>query len=176
MFPLATTLLCTLAISAGQPIGLPHWATMKARSTPPPSLMGFLTKDLEAGSHFRKVGFTSAATEFVHLDFEFSLGTLERDASFLADSLAASKFATTGYSPLGHQVSALQDRIATLRALVAKQPTNLGKRQKRFIVTGLILAFGVAAISLGASIYTACLLYTSPSPRDLSTSRMPSSA
>ena len=28
----------------------------------------------------------------------------------------------------------------------------------------------------GAGIYDGCLLYTSPSPRDLSTSRMPSSA
>ena len=30
--------------------------------------------------------------------------------------------------------------------------------------------------SLGNESYKACLLYTSPSPRDLSTSRMPSSA
>ena len=29
---------------------------------------------------------------------------------------------------------------------------------------------------INAAAYTACLLYTSPSPRDLSTSRMPSSA
>ena len=33
----------------------------------------------------------------------------------------------------------------------------------------------LAAIAL-AKVYTDCLLYTSPSPRDLSTSRMPSSA
>ena len=39
-----------------------------------------------------------------------------------------------------------------------------------WVLTGLIL--GVAAIGWFAS----CLLYTSPSPRDLSTSRMPSSA
>ena len=34
------------------------------------------------------------------------------------------------------------------------------------------------AVGSGAGVrqYTACLLYTSPSPRDLSTSRMPSSA
>ena len=32
--------------------------------------------------------------------------------------------------------------------------------------------FGVGAVDIGGS----CLLYTSPSPRDLSTSRMPSSA
>ena len=31
-------------------------------------------------------------------------------------------------------------------------------------------------VNLGIGIPTLCLLYTSPSPRDLSTSRMPSSA
>ena len=34
----------------------------------------------------------------------------------------------------------------------------------------------VAVIGAGPAGLTACLLYTSPSPRDLSTSRMPSSA
>ena len=34
----------------------------------------------------------------------------------------------------------------------------------------------VVSISFAAPIFTTCLLYTSPSPRDLSTSRMPSSA
>ena len=33
-----------------------------------------------------------------------------------------------------------------------------------------------AAIDDGSCVYISCLLYTSPSPRDLSTSRMPSSA
>ena len=37
-----------------------------------------------------------------------------------------------------------------------------------------VVARGLVAFSLGTD--TACLLYTSPSPRDLSTSRMPSSA
>ena len=35
---------------------------------------------------------------------------------------------------------------------------------------------GFAWSWLGAALATTCLLYTSPSPRDLSTSRMPSSA
>ena len=42
-----------------------------------------------------------------------------------------------------------------------------------------VYGFQNAPIDLGASTntaYTICLLYTSPSPRDLSTSRMPSSA
>jgi len=37
-------------------------------------------------------------------------------------------------------------------------------------------AFGVPAADRSIKILSACLLYTSPSPRDLSTSRMPSSA
>ena len=41
-------------------------------------------------------------------------------------------------------------------------------------VTFLLLAFFVFVSKMDPT--TACLLYTSPSPRDLSTSRMPSSA
>ena len=36
--------------------------------------------------------------------------------------------------------------------------------------------FGAEKIGEGELVFTTCLLYTSPSPRDLSTSRMPSSA
>ena len=39
-----------------------------------------------------------------------------------------------------------------------------------------VLNFAVARTHRRLGIGTACLLYTSPSPRDLSTSRMPSSA
>ena len=44
--------------------------------------------------------------------------------------------------------------------------------------TGATIGFGVAVVFgiLCGSLTYACLLYTSPSPRDLSTSRMPSSA
>ena len=48
---------------------------------------------------------------------------------------------------------------------------------------GFIPGFGIAGLAIATvisqsigTIYLACLLYTSPSPRDLSTSRMPSSA
>ena len=37
-------------------------------------------------------------------------------------------------------------------------------------------ALGLITFPLLARTFTVCLLYTSPSPRDLSTSRMPSSA
>ena len=55
----------------------------------------------------------------------------------------------------------------------------MGEKMKDFLgacllgaVLGAMLAYGVPA---KAQTYS-CLLYTSPSPRDLSTSRMPSSA
>ena len=41
---------------------------------------------------------------------------------------------------------------------------------------GLGQAIAIKLASEGANIVVSCLLYTSPSPRDLSTSRMPSSA
>ena len=48
------------------------------------------------------------------------------------------------------------------------------------IFTILAISFGLAMsqgdYSRKMTIYGTCLLYTSPSPRDLSTSRMPSSA
>ena len=53
---------------------------------------------------------------------------------------------------------------------------------KRGIVMGVAndrsIAWGIAeaVAKQGAEIAFTCLLYTSPSPRDLSTSRMPSSA
>ena len=44
------------------------------------------------------------------------------------------------------------------------------------IATHIDLGLGARAETLDLSQFKACLLYTSPSPRDLSTSRMPSSA
>ena len=38
------------------------------------------------------------------------------------------------------------------------------------------IVFGVLVLNLGYGYLRACLLYTSPSPRDSMTSRMPSSA
>ena len=63
--------------------------------------------------------------------------------------------------------------------------TNLFRRKTRTALTALSMAVGVMCIvvliSVGLGYEQAyresiCLLYTSPSPRDLSTSRMPSSA
>ena len=41
---------------------------------------------------------------------------------------------------------------------------------------GMLTSAGVSAIDGNYKLPSGCLLYTSPSPRDLSTSRMPSSA
>ena len=58
-----------------------------------------------------------------------------------------------------------------------------GAKIGRFIAVGLFLALGTFAVIYSMSRggdshadHDNCLLYTSPSPRDLSTSRMPSSA
>ena len=48
--------------------------------------------------------------------------------------------------------------------------------KRTFTVHELALTGVMAALSLVAYLFFRCLLYTSPSPRDLSTSRMPSSA
>ena len=61
---------------------------------------------------------------------------------------------------------------------VAAQPTTFGKRLAMF---GEELLGALSSLNHHISSYTVrglkgCLLYTSPSPRDLSTSRMPSSA
>ena len=53
-------------------------------------------------------------------------------------------------------------------------PGEMGDNLPILDVGGSSLAFKVKAVSVGIS--HTCLLYTSPSPRDLSTSRMPSSA
>ena len=47
-----------------------------------------------------------------------------------------------------------------------------------YIIEGALWTFGLVGggLGLGFLIGLPCLLYTSPSPRDLSTSRMPSSA
>ena len=53
-----------------------------------------------------------------------------------------------------------------------------GLEWKRLVKRGCFTPFYLAPLYLitAFSLYLACLLYTSPSPRDLSTSRMPSSA
>ena len=49
-------------------------------------------------------------------------------------------------------------------------------RRRTTAVLAAVGVLGVAACGADPKVLTSCLLYTSPSPRDLSTSRMPSSA
>ena len=62
-------------------------------------------------------------------------------------------------------------------ALAAGGPA-LGRFLRQVMTNGLPVVFAVNYVSffLFALTHRPCLLYTSPSPRDLSTSRMPSSA
>ena len=43
-------------------------------------------------------------------------------------------------------------------------------------IVQVVRVVGTGGVSSNSTTYVSCLLYTSPSPRDLSTSRMPSSA
>ena len=81
----------------------------------------------------------------------------------------------------------LSVRVASGEALILAGPNGAGKSTLLRILAGLLrpdegdARFGDVSLRedraefQGQILYT-CLLYTSPSPRDLSTSRMPSSA
>ena len=73
-------------------------------------------------------------------------------------------FALAGYSVIGN------DSIQTLGTFIASKK----KWFKWYTLAGSASAVMIFALAWGW--YAYCLLYTSPSPRDLSTSRMPSSA
>ena len=79
----------------------------------------------------------------------------DRPNSPLYNALDTSEFAAVGYSLSGGSVQLAAVLNSSLSAVIALNPT--------IIVEDCELCAG-------------CLLYTSPSPRDLSTSRMPSSA
>ena len=68
-----------------------------------------------------------------------------------------------------------QEKLDDLEEIKTLDPSEMWKRMKT--VPEQIMSAGeqVSNIVLPAQ-YRTCLLYTSPSPRDLSTSRMPSSA
>ena len=54
--------------------------------------------------------------------------------------------------------------------------TALRQSISGFVSLGFIFLFPAALLGIPPNVIGTCLLYTSPSPRDLSTSRMPSSA
>ena len=49
-------------------------------------------------------------------------------------------------------------------------------RSNTSVMTGVLLMVGIVLATLTEAIASTCLLYTSPSPRDRTRSRMPSSA
>ena len=83
------------------------------------------------------------------------------------------------------EYSTLDDAALKELALDLGFEARQSERLKRLIVRGFAMVLVAAARKLEMTHYDvqlaggkamACLLYTSPSPRDLSTSRMPSSA
>ena len=65
-------------------------------------------------------------------------------------------------------------RARNFRPLILGQEVPVFDQAAQYYGAGIFLSFGpVGPFDLGRQ---PCLLYTSPSPRDLSTSRMPSSA
>ena len=71
-------------------------------------------------------------------------------------------------------IIALIVAVFTLIVLFSGIPIAFGLS---FVSIALLIAFeGFQMLDVFAETFYACLLYTSPSPRDLSTSRMPSSA
>ena len=85
-------------------------------------------------------------------------------------------------TPLLGNASAFAKASQELLALVGDQPIDkvVGVESRGFFFGGVLAkelnAGFVPVRKPGKLPYTTCLLYTSPSPRDLSTSRMPSSA
>jgi len=72
------------------------------------------------------------------------------------------------------------DRRAVARGLLRVSPETIalvrdGKTKKGDVVAAARIA-GIMAAKKTSELIPLCLLYTSPSPRDLSTARMPSSA
>ena len=78
----------------------------------------------------------------------------------------------------GKDVARLQSGDPSIYSAVAEQVRRLTALGIDYEIIPGVPAFSAAAAALGheLTVPTVCLLYTSPSPRDLSTSRMPSSA
>ena len=67
------------------------------------------------------------------------------------------------------------DAIRQVQTEIAKKKSEKGEEATDELVLGVISSY-VKKMTKAVEEYKSCLLYTSPSPRDLSTSRMPSSA
>ena len=76
----------------------------------------------------------------------------------------------------GYFLSCLLRAITATLSPVLTSEFNLLAADLGLLAGGYFLGFACMQIPLGYLLDKYCLLYTSPSPRDLSTSRMPSSA
>ena len=80
-----------------------------------------------------------------------------------------------GSADIAHALDALaSDHERVARALAQVGYPEERRRDHSFATLARIIVGQQVSVAAAASI--TCLLYTSPSPRDLSTSRMPSSA
>ena len=82
-------------------------------------------------------------------------------------------------SPIFHPINMLTQSVVAqqtlLESIVGNEQGHAGELKLQW--TNFPESWGVfVLIAVVAAVVMACLLYTSPSPRDLSTSRMPSSA
>ena len=105
---------------------------------------------------------TIPADEFQYEDVEFDINSLK-------DQLGIREILES-LSTLSQMVSSQQET----RPSVPESGTSFLLPNSGFDPTAIILVEGSPATQSNSS--QTCLLYTSPSPRDLSTSRMPSSA
>ena len=78
-----------------------------------------------------------------------------------------------GGSTVAQELSRLERPSAYQPITVDERLTRIEKAQRLMFDQGIDALFLEATTSL---VYFTCLLYTSPSPRDISGSRMPSSA
>ena len=77
-----------------------------------------------------------------------------------------------------HLIPELEDALASARVVNLIGPRQVGKTTlvRDLFGNGRFITLDDAAVLAAIEADPDCLLYTSPSPRDLSTSRMPSSA
>ena len=87
---------------------------------------------------------------------------------------AAIRCGTDGY--FGYPITPQSEIIETLAALKPWETTGMVVLQAESEVASINMIYGGAGAGKRVLTSSSCLLYTSPSPRDRSLSRMPSSA
>ena len=131
-----------------------------------PDLVGYTATKDTPNFHFRRLGTTSAATEFAQVSVDFDLLKLTTHINAISTTVQEAAIRTQEdngldihmFQQLNSELRMLRERVSYIHHLVgSNHHTNLKHRSKRFV-------------------FTICLLYTSPSPRDKRQSRMPSSA